>query len=343
MPEILREPVTGPSAWKATDFLNDDSWMYRFSETELRELNEATRALKAKGLKPVEFTQADFPLPTLGPRIAELLHEIEYGRGFVLLRGLNVDDYDLDTLKVLYWGLGTHLGDIISQNSQGDLLGIVTDLENGKYANGGYYENNVRGHRTNADLKPHADSSDLVGLLCVRPAMTGGYSMICSSMTIYNEILANRPDLIEPLTEGFHFDLIGKGTKAIEVSNSKIPVYSYFEGMLSCRFNKQQIELGAQKCGIPLTPLQQEAIDTVRKLSVREDLLLPMDFQPGDIQLLNNHCTLHARTGYEDHPEPDNKRFLLRLWVNVPNGRPLAPEFADRLNTGGRGGVTKRL
>jgi len=342
MPEILRQPVTGPSAWKGTDFINDESWIFQLTDSDLRELNTATHALKARGLKPLEFTKADFPLPTLGPKIEKVLHDVEYGRGFVLVRGLNVNDYDLDTLKVLYWGLGTHLGEIISQNSQGDLLGAVTDFENGKYAGGGYYEENVRGHRTNAFLRPHSDSSDVVGLMCVRPAKTGGYSMVSNSMAIYNEILATRPEFIEPLTSGFHFDLIGKGTKAVEISHSKIPVYSYFEGILSCRFNKKQIELGAKKAGIPLTQLQQDAIDYVRELSVREDFLLHMDFKPGDIQLLNNHCTLHSRTAYEDFDDPAEKRFLLRLWVNVPNGRPLAPEFADRLNSGGRGGVTKR-
>ncbi len=343
MHDILRSPVTGPSAWKAADYLNDHSWIFHLSPIHLAELNSATGALKARGIGPLEFTKADFPLPTLGAELTRLLHDIEYGRGFVLLRGLNVADYDLPSLRVLYWGLGTHLGQIISQNSQGDLLGVVTDMEGGKYAEGGYYEVGVRGHRTNAYLEPHSDSSDVVGLMCVRPAKAGGYSRVCNSMAIYNEILATHPEYIAPLTDGFHYDLIGKGQTASEISNSRIPVFSYFAGLLSCRFNKRQIELGAEKSGIPLTKLQQDAIDYVRALSVREDFLLHMDFQPGDIQLLNNHCTMHSRTAYEDHSDPEKRRMLLRLWLNIPNGRPLAPAYADRLNSGSRGGVTKRL
>ena len=343
MPEILHTPVSGPSAWKAADYLSDRSWIFQLTPSHLGELNTAARALKARGIGPLEFTREDFPLPTLGPAIPGLLHEIEYGRGFVLIRGLNVADYDIETLRVLYWGLGTHLGQIISQNSQGDLLGVVTDMEAGKYTRGGYYEEGVRGHRTNAELEPHSDSSDVVGLMCVRPARVGGYSQVCSSMAIYNDILANHPEFIEPLTGGFHIDLIGKGKTASELSRSRIPVFSYFEGILSCRFNKRQIELGAEKSGTPLTKLQQDALDCVRDLSVREDFLLHMDFLPGDIQLLNNHSTLHSRTGYEDYADPDKRRLLLRLWLNIPNGRPLAPAFADRLNSGSRGGVTKRL
>jgi hypothetical protein len=234
------------------------------------------------------------------------------------------------------------LGQVISQNSQGDLLGRVTDMESGRYANGGYYEEGVRGHRTNAFLAPHSDSADVVGLLCVRPAKEGGESWIASSISVYNRILAERPDLIAPLMQGFRYDLVGKGRTADELTQNQVPVYSWFEGLLSCRFNKQQIELGAAKAGVTLTPVQIEAITLVEDLALSKELLLPMAFQPGDIQLLNNHTTLHSRGGYVDWDKPEQRRMLLRLWLNIPNGRPLAPEFADRLNTGGRGGVTKR-
>lgn len=341
VPEILRTPLTGPTAWKATDYRNDESWVRYFTQAELAELTEATRTLKARGIKPEAFTRSDFPLPKLDAVMNDIHGELEKGRGFILLRGLNVEDYDLETLKILYWGLGTHLGDIISQNAYGDLLGYVTDFEG--FAQGGYYDKGVRGHRTSAHLYPHCDSSDTVGLLCVYPAMTGGRSMICSSMAIYNEILETHPEYLEPLCEGFYFDLIGKGNTAREISNHRIPVFSYYRGWLSCRFNKRQIELGMEKAGMPLNALQQAAVDYVRELSMRDDFLLHMDFRPGDIQLLNNHCTLHSRESYEDWPDPKRKRLLLRLWLNVPNGRPLAPAFADRLNTGARGGVTGRL
>ncbi len=308
----------------------------------MAEIDAAVQVLKARDLGPLEFGREDFPLPTLGTTMADFSDELEFGRGFVMLRGLSPETYDLETLKILYWGLGAHLGQVISQNSQGELLGYVTD-HGENYQGGDYYRSNVRGHRTRARLFPHCDSCDLVGLLCVRPAESGGRSTIVSSMTIYNEILTHHPEYLEPLCAGFHFDLVGKGTEADQVSRTKIPVFSYFDGRLSCRFNKRQIEPGAEKTGTPLTPLQSQAIEYVREVSLRDDLSLNMDFQPGDIQLLNNHCILHSRDAYTDHAEAERKRLLLRLWLNVPNGRKLAPEFADRLNTGSRGGVTTRL
>ena len=342
MRDVLCQPVSEPSAWTAADFARDDSWIYHFSRFDLAEIDEAVLALKARDLGPLEFGKGDFPLPTLRKAMADFLVELEFGRGFVMLRGLSPENYDLETLKILYWGLGAHLGQVISQNSQGDPLGYVTN-HGESYQGEDYYRSNVRGHRTQARLFPHCDSCDLVGLLCLHPAKSGGRSTIVSSMTIYNEILTRHPEYLEPLCTGFHFDLVGKGTEANQVSRAKIPVFSHFDGRLSCRFNKRQIELGAEKTGTPLTPLQSRAIDYVREVSLRDDLSLKMDFRPGDIQLLNNHCILHSREAYTDHAGAERMRLLLRLWLNVPNGRKLAPEFADRLNTGSRGGVTTRL
>ena len=335
--------ATGPSAWTRHQMEIDDSWIYYFDVHDLAELQTATDTLATRGLKPLEFGWEDFVLPQLGPKLVSLLNDIEYGRGFVLLRGLDVSQYDHDRLSLLYWGLGAHLGQVISQNSQGDLLGRVEDLEAGKYAGGGYYEEGVRGHRTNAFLAPHSDSSDVVGLLCVRPAKEGGESWIASSIAVYNRILEIQPELLTPLMAGFKYDLAGKGRTAEEVTNNRVPVYSWHEDILSCRFNKQQIELGAAKTGEPLTAAQVEAIALVEDLAMSEEFLLPMIFEPGDIQLLNNHTIVHSRGGYVDWDEREKRRLLLRLWLNIPNGRPLAPAYADRLNTGGRGGVTKRL
>lgn len=237
--------ATGPSAWTRAEMEKDSSWTIHFSEADLAELERATTLLHERGIPPEAFSREDFPLPALGSKFEKLLEEIEYGRGFALLKGLNVANYDMDKLSILFWGLGTHLGEIISQNTQGNLLGHVSDHEAGRFGSGGYYEAGIRGHRTNANLPPHSDSSDVVGLLCIRPAREGGESWIASSVAVYNRIHETRPDLLEPLLEGFHYDLVGKTLTAGQVTRNRVPVYSWCEGLLSCRFNKQQIELGA--------------------------------------------------------------------------------------------------
>ncbi len=336
MMEILKHPVTERSAWMAADWAGDDSWIFRFSRTQLAELEAASQDVRRRKLAAGEFGKDDFPLPTLEPRLEEIQEELENGRGFVLLRGLSTDDYDVDSLKILYWGIGAHLGEAISQNAKGDLICHVTDL-------GFDYDRlNVRGYTTGAALAPHTDSpSDVVGLLCVHPAKSGGTSVIASAVSIYNRILRDRPEYLEVVAEGFHHDLRGEGPTGedSEITENRIPVFSYFAGRLSCNFNSKTALSVPAKTDVPLSALQHQVMDYVEALAARPEFRIDMDFQPGDIQFLHNYSVMHWRTAFTDHPEPERKRLLLRLWLNLPNGRPLAPEFSHRFNVGPRQGV----
>ncbi len=329
---ILRTPLDHPSVWRRQDMAGRDDWVRTFSDAELAEIRRALpRRFGAPG-----FGKADFPLPTLGPRLAAVVDELENGRGFVMMRGLDRLGLDPRGLRDVYWGLAQHMGRVISQNSSGALIGEVFDrgLD--------YGDNNVRGHTTNARIGPHCDTADVVGLLCIHPAEEGGESLIASSSAIYNEILAVAPHLVDALAGGFRIDLAGKGPTgaADEVTRARIPVFSWHAGRLSCRFNRKQIEDGQRKLGRELDSREREAVDLVEQLALDPRFRLDMDFRPGDIQWLNNHAILHGRAGYRDSAE--RRRLLLRLWINIAEGRPLAPEFADRLNTGPRGGVFAR-
>ena len=337
-PNILRKPVAEPSAWTAEDLAADRSWSQALTPIELLEIDAAVAAVRSKDLGAYQFGRNDFPLPTLGGRLQDIAHDLEHGCGVVLLRGLAPERYDMDALYALYWGLAVHLGTPISQNSRGDLIGQVTD------SGRDYRTKNVRGYTTRAALRPHCDASDVVGLLCVHPARTGGASCVASAATIYNTILAERPEYLEPLCRGFHFDLRGEGVTddPDEVTFNRVPVFSYFDGRLSCRYNGKTIIDGMAKAGEALSGDDLAAVEFVRELAMRPGIRFDMDFRPGDIQLLNNHTVLHSRTDFEDWPAPARKRRLLRLWLNLDHGRALAPEFADRLNTGPRGGVMVR-
>ncbi len=335
MGEILKKPVSGPSAWKSAELAADDSWIYPLGPSDIQELDAAVEAVLEKGKKLYEFGLEDFPLKGLAATIEAIIDQLENGRGCALIRGLDVSRYDGETLKILYWGLGAHLGEPVSQNDRGHLISRVTD------SGRDYQSKNIRGYTTNSRIAPHCDPADTVGLLCAHPAKKGGASEIASAMTIYNEILADHPEYLEPLTAGFHFDLRGEGVTddPDEVTFNRVPVFSYFGGRLSCRFNTRTIQDGQKKFGEPLDGLALEAVEAVAELAMRDDIRFDLAFREGDIQFLNNHMILHARAGFEDHPEPERRRDLLRLWVNLRDGRKLAPEFADRLNTGPRGGI----
>ena len=295
----------------------------------IRELTDAEAAALRDGTDS-SATKPD----ALAPLADEILTVLEDGRGFVLLRGVPVNGLDDAALYALYRRLGDRLGTAITQNRNGDEIVEITDR-------GAKYGPGVRGYTTRAHLMPHCDATDVVALLCVNAARKGGESCIASAMTIFNEILAHHPDYLEVLASGFHHNMRGEGVTGDpnEVTRNAIPVFSDFAGKLSCHFNRRLILQGAEKTGRELPPATVAALDCVNDLALRDDIRFDMEFQPGDVQLLNNHLILHSRRDYEDHPDPALKRRLLRLWLNVPNGRPLAPEYADRTNGGPRGGM----
>ncbi len=341
MTEILKEHVDEPSVWLADEYRDDDAWTFRFSDRHVQELSDALTRIRSRGLNGTQFKKDDFELPTLGPILDDQREALENGRGFTLMRGIPIDRFDLDELSAIYWGIGAHLGEGIFQNAQGDLVGHVTD-HGKKFEGTDPYKYNIRAYTTTLEIPPHTDSCDLVGLLCVRAAKSGGGSAVVSSSALYNRFLDTRPDLLEPLYRGFHLDLIGKGTKEKELSHHRIPVFSYWGGKLSCRYNKGQIEHGADKAHGGLDAQEQEAVDYFRELSMSPDFRLEMNFQPGDIQVLNNRTTLHSRTAFDDYDNPEERRLLLRLWLNSFSPRPMHPAFANQLNTGERGAVTVR-
>ncbi len=328
------QTVSEQATWRG-DEVEDTQWRYQLSELEIKELDLATQAAINKGLEATGFGKSDFVLPILGPRLAEVVDAVENGIGFALLQGVPVQEYDEQTLKVMYWGLGCHFGQPISQNSRGERLAEVSDRGNS------YNDRNTRGFASNAELQPHMDTSDMTTLLCVRTAKQGGRSRVVSASQVFNTILSEHPEYLAPLFEGFYNDLRGEGPTADinELTRQRVPVFSYYANRLSCSFNLRMIDNGEMKSGVALSALAREALEFTREVSLREENGVRFTMQPGDIQLVSNYSVFHSRDQFEDYDDPAQRRCLYRLWVNLENGRPLAPRFADRYNTGPRGGV----
>ena len=283
------------------------------------------------------MSPANFSLPTLGPALRAILQELLEGRGFILLRGLPVQSWSRERQALAYLGIGAWLGRFCSQNAKGHLLGHVKDLGLD------IRDPHVRYYQTNRKLEYHTDSVDIVGLLCLRPAKAGGESYIASSMTVYNEILRRRPDLMPALFEPFPTDRRGEVPEGMKPWFD-IPIYHWHAGRLSCIYVRQYIE-SAQKLfpeARRLTRAQVEAMDLMDELCNDPAIHLAMDFRPGDIQLLHNHQILHSRSDFENWPEPERQRHLLRMWLAPPEARPLPEVFAPRYGSvtpGARGGI----
>jgi hypothetical protein len=201
---------------------------------------------------------------------------------------------------------------------------------------------NARVYQTTKRQNYHTDSCDIVGLLCVRRAKAGGLSSIVSSVTVYNEMRARRPDLAAVLFEPICTDRRGEVPAGMKPWFT-IPVFNWHDGRLTTMYVRRYIESAQRFPEVPrLTPLQGEAMDLLDTLVEDPALHLYMDFEPGDIQLVHNHQVLHDRTEFQDWPEPERKRHLLRLWLCPPDGRALPPCFAERYGSvqpGRRGGI----
>lgn len=332
-----RRPIDGPSAWIGAEMKKrEDEWTYRLSPAEAAEIESAVAAVRARGLDIARIRRADFPLPSLGPVLDRLRREVVDGRGFVLLRGLPVENRPIEEGATAFWGVGSYFGSARSQNAKGHLLGHVYDL--GLSTS----DPNNRSYATSEEQRFHIDRADLVALLCRQRAKSGGLSAIVSSMTVHNVMLARRPDLLERLYRPFPTDRRG------EVPEGKgpfyeAPVFNEYRGLLSVLYSR--LHIGSSQ-RFPearrLEPIDLEALDMFAALAGDPELRLDMSFMPGDVQILHNHTILHARTAYEDWPEPERKRHLLRLWLAPPGARPLPPVFAEvygDLTVGDRGGI----
>jgi hypothetical protein len=255
----------------------------------------------------------------------------------VLIRGLSIEGWTRRQAAEAFLTIGAQLGNLRMQNAEGHLLGHVRDL--GRSSD----DPNTRIYQTRERQTHHTDSCDVVGLMCLRTAKSGGLSSLVSSTTIFNEMRRRRPDLLKVLMEPIETDRRGEVPEGGKPYFS-IPVFNYHEGLVSTIYQRQYIESARRFPGVPpLTSLQIEALDLLDELANDPSLNLMMELQPGDIQLVHNHTILHDRTAFEDYAEPDRKRHLLRLWLAPVNARPLPEVFAERygsITPGDRGGVT---
>ncbi len=314
---VLTEKIKGPSAWLAEDFKNDNSWIHQLSDDAIETLDSALRVAIASGRDLEQLTKKDFPLGEFAVVLNGIAEELENGRGFLLLRGLPVDRYSESEIGIIYYGLGLHLGTPVRQNYNGDLLGVVMnvgDLNNAQ----------TRVYETNAYLPYHTDPSDVVGLLCLRKAQSGGLSSLVSVASVYNEIIENHPEYLALYYRQFFSAHLG--TK----EPTPTPIFSYHAGKLACRFLRQYLELGQQMMQQPLSSVEVEALNIFDAIAHDPKMRITMMMEPGDLQLANNYAILHSRTEFQDFEDEARRRKKLRLWLKMPNARTLAPDFPGR-------------
>jgi len=320
-----RSPVTSPAAWKRRD-LENAPWRVRLSPGEIDEVLRAVSLWRATSLPMAAMTTGDFPLPTLATKIAAWRHEVASGRGLQVVSGVPVDAWSVEESSIFFWGLGQHLGQPGAQNRKGDLLGHVRDTGADKS------DRYVRQYLTTQYIPFHCDAADMVGLLCLRKAKSGGLSRIASSVSVYNELLRRRPDLAPRLFEPFMLDTRDEA-EANGMKTLPVPPCRYAGGVLRTFWHSEYFRTSQRHAGVTLTDADNELFDLYDEISASPEFFIDMDLEPGDLQLLSNHSVIHARTDYEDYDEADHKRHLLRLWITLRDSGPHQPALAARLGS----------
>ena len=303
-------PLEAAAEWRAADVADPESWTLRLTAADHAQLDAALAAAKTKSTDPLDIGREDFPLGELSAKLDGVVDELLDGRGFVRIATLDTQRYDDDDLTLLYWGIGLHLGEPWAQNKHGHVLGDVTDQ--GKSLT----DPTVRGNELGAiALDYHTDGSDLVGLLCLRTARTGGLSCVANAVAIHNEMVRTCPDLAAALYEDLPYDARGEQAKGTRAFYS-IPGFTEHGGRLFVRFIPQYILASQRHTDAPkLSTTTRTAIAKASELANDPDFNVYMDLQPGEMQFINNYHVLHGRTAYEDDAALGYKRHLKRLWL----------------------------
>jgi len=313
--------VNDRTVWSSDDLSDDSSWRYTLDENDIEDLEEGLKAINSSNINIEDISKDNFPLKSFSEKLVEIQDYIEHDRGIFTLKGIPVGKYSRIDLQRIFIGMNSHLGTPVIQSTEGELIHEVMDKGENLYGDKG------RGTNTKERLPWHTDRSDVVTLLCIRPAANGGESMIASLTKLYNSIKQERPDLAEVLCNPyFHarapFECTGLSRWY------KLPVFTVCKGRFAGRYLRHFITISQDVPEAPrLSAIQIEALDYMDKRLHEPDHCTKLLFEVGDMQILNNFTTVHSREQYTD--DEDKKRYLLRAWLSMPNSRELMEDFSE--------------
>ena len=303
-------PLETRCEWRSGEV--DDSYIVHLSEAHIAELDAALAYAEEHTTDVLDITRDLFPLPTLGPELARVTHELIDGRGMVLIRRLPIERYSKDRASAIYWGIGTYLGQPWPQNAKGHLLGDVTDQ--GRAPN----DPTARGNEVGTVALPfHSDGSDLVGLLCLDAGAEGGDSLVANAVTMHNDLVRSDPELAELLYQSFPYDLRGEQRPGAR-GWYEMPVYTRHRDRLFVRYIRPFIESSRRHADAPsVSVASRAALDRLDDLCADPQYRVAMGLRPGDMQFINNYHVLHARASYRDDRPAGKIRHLKRLWLET--------------------------
>jgi hypothetical protein len=193
-----------PRPWLAQELNQDSSWVHWLSAEAIEGFEKALAHAKKSGKPWLHMTSEDFPLSGAAKGAIDRAFAVtQKDFGMCLIKGFPVHRWSVEDARLAHCGIGLNVGVARTQNQASQVMNDVRD------EGGSYKVKNGRGYNTNAGLDFHVDSCDVVALLCLQTAKTGGTSMVTSSIAVVNEIKRLRPDLIPVMQQPFYYSYQG--------------------------------------------------------------------------------------------------------------------------------------
>jgi alpha-ketoglutarate-dependent taurine dioxygenase len=316
-PSTLDTLIPSPRAWHGPA-LASDHYLLAIPAEVLAELDAALAELRRAPVPTLLLLPEHFALAATACFMEEARRRLDEGPGFVTLDRLPVDAMSRDEAIALYWVLMSFLEPPVAQEWKGT---VIYDVRH----DGAEYTADTRGALTPAGLEMHTDSSmgeappSYVSLFCLRPARSGGMSIVSSAAAAHNHFLAEHPALLRRLYDVFYRDHQEYQAADAAATNFR-PVFAW-DGRLRTRFNSRHIVRGYEKTGRALDADGARAVTLMDEFLADPAHRLDLWLERGQIQVLNNRVIVHGRTTYQDADEPELRRHLVRLWLRAGDRR----------------------
>jgi alpha-ketoglutarate-dependent taurine dioxygenase len=284
-----------------------------------KELDGVVAALDRDPLPLLLLKPGDFALDASRFFMRKVKRTINHGPGFAIVDRLPVERWPDDASRAVWWLLASLVARPVAQKWDGTSIYDVTDR-------GRPPGNGVRPDVTNVEQNFHTDNSynnvppHYVGLMCVRTAMEGGVSGIVSFATAHEEMRRRHPDLLPRLYQPFYFDRQREHAPD-EVMTTFHPMLEGKEGRLVARLSHFQVKNGHKIAGVEIDADGAAALEAFEAILNEPGMSARFQFEPGQMQLIDNRAMGHKRTAFRDWPEPERKRLLVRLWLRDSGSR----------------------
>lgn len=307
----VRQIPAGRRAWLAAEIRESD-WRISVSDAMRLEIDRLAGFIATNPLQNLQRRVSDFSLVHCAAAMKSMKDTMDSGVGFSVLGRMPMDDYPIEIMIEIYWLLGQLIGRPVAQKWNGEMIYHVRDT-------GQAYQYGVRGSHTSVELVFHTDNAfarmvpDYVGLMCRYPAASGGVSRFCNLYTVHRRMQERYPEQLERLYRPMYFDRQkehAEGAPRVCLA----PYFSWRGDRLNARANSSLVRKGYEVANEEMDPVLAAALDAIDEICCSEEIWYEAPLERGQIQYLNNHEVGHYRSGFRDHPEPEKRRHLFRLW-----------------------------